>query len=170
MEVEGDEDGDVSSEKHECRKKDHKENNYEGKVQMIRSLLDELKRKKKAHYQAFAVYRNMRTAAKTLINSLNAVSVCSMILAFTPTSQPVMIVALGATSISSIASAMVDAVDVEGKVHSHNTTYLQQTDLFRDVSARLLRNGMSSSDLDLLLTEVNSRMGLIEDHSLPVST
>ena len=112
----------------------------------------------------------MRTAAKTLINSLNAVSVCSMILAFTPTSQPVMIVALGATSISSIASAMVDAVDVEGKVHSHNTTYLQQTDLFRDVSARLLRNGMSSSDLDLLLTEVNSRMGLIEDHSLPVST
>lgn len=143
-------------------------NNYNGKVEMVRQILDDVKNKKQSHYKCFARYKKINTFTKGVINSLNAISVCSMVLTFTPISPAVLIVALSATSISAISSAVHSSTDVEGKVHSHNTSYLQYTDLYRDISARLLRNGMSSQDLDLLLSEINARMGLIEDQSLPI--
>lgn len=142
--------------------------NYTGKIEMIRQILDDVKKRKCKHYKQFGKYKKINTFFKSVVNTLNAVSVCSMVLTFTPVSPEVMIVALSATSISAISSAVHSSTDVEGKVHSHNTSYLQYTDLYRDISARLLRNGMSSLDLDNLLTEINSRMGLIEDQSLPI--
>jgi len=142
--------------------------NYQGKIKLIQSILDDVKNKKQAHYKYFARYKKINTFIKSVVNSLNAVSVCSMVLAFTPISPAVMIVALSATSISGVTSAVHSSTDIEGKVHSHNTSYLQYTDIYRDVSARLLRNGMSSQDLDNLLSEMNNRLGLVEDASLPV--
>jgi len=144
--------------------------NYTGKVDMIKSILDDVKRRKCKHYKQFGKYKKINTFTKSLVNALNAISVCSMVLTFTPVSPAVLVVALSCTSISAISSAVHSSTDIEGKVHSHNTSYLQYTDLYRDISARLLRNGMSSLDLDNLLTEINSRMGLIEDHSLPITT
>lgn len=143
-------------------------NNYNGKVEMVRQILDDVKKRKCKHYKQFGKYKKINTFTKGVINSLNAVSVCSMVLTFTPVSPAILVVALSATSISGITSAINNAMDIEGKVHSHNTSYLQYTDLYRDISARLLRNGMSSQDLDLLLSEINARMGLIEDQSLPI--
>ena len=145
-------------------------NNYNDKVEMIRSILDDVKKRKKEHYKQFGKYKKINTFTKSLVNALNAISVCSMVLTFTPVSPVILVVALSATSISGISSAVHSSTDIEGKFHSHNTSYLQYTDLYRDVSARLLRNGMSSFDLDNLLTEINARMGLIEDHSLPITT
>ena len=145
-------------------------NHYDDKVEMIRCILDDVKKRKKEHYQQFGKYRKINTFTKSLVNALNAISVCSMVLTFTPVNSVVVLVALSATSISGITSAVNGAMDIEGKVHSHNTSYLQYTDLYRDISARLLRNGMSSLDLDNLLTEINSRMGLVEDHSEPITT
>ena len=143
--------------------------NYNGKVEMIRQILEDVKKRKYKHYKQFAKYKKLNTVTKSLVNSLNALSVCSMVLTFTPVSSAVMIVALSATSISAVSSAVHSSTDIEGKVHSHNTSYLQYTDLYRDISARLLRNGMSSLDLDNLLAEINSRLGLVEDASLPIT-
>ena len=143
--------------------------NYNGKIQLIKDILEDVKKKKQTHYKYYARYKKINTFSKSFINTLNALSVCSMVLTFTPINPVVMIVALSATSISAITSAIHSSTDIEGKFHSHNTSYLQYTDIYRDVSARLLRNGMSSLDLDNLLTEINSRMGLIEDQSLPIT-
>ena len=137
---------------------------------MIRSILDDVKKRKAEHYKQFGKFKKINIFTKSLINALNAVSVCSIVLTLTPISPVILIVALTATSISGITSAVNSALDIEGKVHSHHTSYLQYTDIYRDVSARLLRNGMSSADLDTLLTEINARMGLIEDLSLPITT
>ena len=142
--------------------------NYQGKIKLIQSILEDVKNKKQAHYKCFGKYKKINTFVKSVVNALNAVSVCSMVLTFTPVSPAVKIVALSATSINAITSAVYSSTDIEGKVYSHNTSYLQYTDIYRDVSARLLRNGMSSQDLENLLTEINSRMGLIEDQSLPI--
>ena len=144
-------------------------NNYNDKVEMIRCILDDVKKRKNQHYKQFGKYRKINTLNKSLVNVLNAISVCSMVLTFTPVSPAILIVALSATSVSGITSAVNSAMDIEDKVHSHNTSYLQYTDLYRDISARLLRNGMSSLDLDNLLSEINARMGLIEDHSECIS-
>ena len=143
--------------------------NYTGKKELIRQILDDVKRRKKEHYKQFGKYKKINTFTKSLVNALNAISVCSMVLTFTPTSPAVIIIALSATSISAISSAVHSSTDIEGKVHSHSTSYLQYTDLYRDVSARLLRNNLTSEDLDNLLTEINSRMGLVEDHSEPIT-
>lgn len=144
--------------------------NYADKVKLAKTLMDDVRRRKMVHYKMFGTYKKINTGIKGLIHTLNAMSVCSIVVAFTPESPGTMIVALTSTSISGVISAVSTAVDIEGKIHSHNTSYLQYTDLHRDVSARLLRNGMSSNDLDCLLSEINDRMGLIEDASLPIET
>ena len=105
---------------------------------------------------------------KSLINALNAISVSSLILSYTEEDKYYDKIALSTTSLSGVISAITSTVNIEQKSHSHNTSYLQYTDIYRDVSARLLRNGMNGNDLDNLLSEINNRMGLIEDNSLPI--
>lgn len=144
-------------------------NNYIGKVGLIRHILEDVKKRKNIHYKKFGKLKKINTFIKSFVNGLNAVSVCSLILSLTPATSIVSIIALSATSISATISAIASSIDLEGKIHSHNTSNLQYNDLYRDVSARLLRNGMSSEDLDNLLSEINTRMSLIEDSSLPIN-
>ena len=144
--------------------------NYTGKKELIKDILNDVKKRKTQHYKQFGKYKKINTFTKSLVNGLNAVSVCSMVLTFMPSNPAVIIIALCATSISAITSAVHSSTDVEGKLYSHNTSYLQYTDLYRDISARLLRNNLTSEDLDNLLSEINARMGLVEDHSEPITT
>tara|TARA_R100001198_G_C5236677_1_gene214481 strand:+ start:1967 stop:2440 length:474 start_codon:yes stop_codon:yes gene_type:complete len=145
-------------------------NNYKDKVALIREILEETKKKKVRHYSIFSKCKIVNTIIKSCINTLNAVSVSSIILTYSKVSIDANyeLISLVSTSSSSILSALMSSIDLEGKIHSHNTSYLQYTDIYRDVSARLLRNGFSSNDLDILLGEINNRIGLIEDTSLPV--
>jgi hypothetical protein len=142
--------------------------NYDHKINMIRAILNDIKKRKVTHYTQYGRFKTISNYSKGLINGLNAISVCSMILTYTPMIPGVMIVALSTTTVSSLASAISNAIDVDGRYHSHHTSYLQYTDLSRDISARIFRNGLSSKDLDNMLSELNDRMGLIEDFSLPI--
>ena len=144
-------------------------NNYKGKIDLIKNILENVKIRRKGHYKKFCKFKKINTFMKGFINGLNAVSVCSIILSLSPASPIVMIIALTSTTISSVSSAVLSSIDIENKIHSHNTSNLQYNDLYRDISARLLRNGMSSQDLDYLLGEINTRISLIEDSSLPIS-
>ena len=145
-------------------------NNYIGKVELIRHILEDVKKKKNIHYKKFGRFKKINTFIKSFVNALNAISVCSLVLSLTPATPVTSIIALSATSISAITSAISSSIDLEHKIHSHNTSNLQYNDLYRDISARLLRNGMSSLDLDNLLTEINTRMGLIEDSGEYITT
>ena len=64
-------------------------------------------------------------------------------------------VALTSTTISGIISAATNAVDFDGRVSSHQTSYQQYGDIHRDISSRPLRNGLSSEDLDMLLCDLS---------------
>ena len=145
-------------------------NNYMGKVQLIRNILEDIKKRKNTHYKKFGRFKKINTFIKSFVNGLNAISVCSLVLSLTPATPITSIIALSATSISAIISAISSSIDLEHKIHSHNTSNLQYNDLYRDISARLLRNGMSSEDLDNLLTEINTRMSLIEDSGEYITT
>ena len=144
-------------------------NNYMGKIELIRHILEDIKKRKNIHYKKFGKLKKINTFIKSFINGLNAISVCSIVLALSPASPIVMIIGLTTTTISGICSAITSSIDLEGKIHSHNTSNLQYNYLYRDISARLLRNGMSTEDLDNLLAEINTRMSLIEDSSLPIN-
>ena len=144
--------------------------NYLSKVKLIKSILDDIKKRKDIHDTNFGVYKNLSMYSKTLINTLNAVSICSIVLNLSPVNQTTIIIALASTTISSLVSAIQSAVDLDFKSHSHNTSYLQYNDTYREVSARLLKNGLTSDDLDLMLYELNNRLNIIEDSSLPIKT
>mgnify|MGYP001626869460 CR=1 FL=1 len=145
-----------------------KESNYTIKTNMIKDILKDVDKRKVKHYKKYSKYRKINTITKSCINACNAISVCSMILTFTPVSPAVLIVALSATTCSGVSSAVLNAFELDHKIHSHNTSYLQYTDIHRDISARIRRNNLTSEDLDILLTEINSRLGLIEDQSMPI--
>lgn len=145
-----------------------KESNYTIKTNMIKDILKDVDKRKNKHYKKYSKFKKINTISKSFINACNAVSVCSMILTFTPVSPAVLIVALSATTCSGVSSAVLNAIELDHKIHSHNTSYLQYTDIHRDISARIRRNNLTSEDLDILLTEINSRLGLIEDQSLPI--
>ena len=151
----------------EEKQKKHSKN-YQHKIEMINDLLDDIKVRRDLHYAAFIKFKKTGTVCKSFINTLNATSVCSLVLSFSPVSPATVIVALVATSISSVASVTIASYDLDTKTHSHKTSYLQYIDIHRDISARLRRNGLTSEDLDNILTEINARLGLIEDQSLPI--
>jgi hypothetical protein len=137
---------------------------YVEKKELIKSIIENAKTKKKLHRASVTKYRRIGTIIKALVNVLNALSVSSLI-ADSPNSG-MKYVALGTTSISATISAFVQALGLDSKTESHNSTYLALSDLTRDFSARLLRNHLSSEDLDTLLGELNGKISLIEDASL----
>lgn len=141
---------------------------YHDKMKMIKDILKNVKSKKESHYKKWKKLNKINSIIKASINGMNAISVCSLVLSMSPASPLFMIVALCSTSVSSILSAATTAYELENKSHSHQTSYLQYTDIYRDVSARILRNNISSEDLDVLLVELNVRLGLIEDNSPPL--
>jgi magnesium-transporting ATPase (P-type) len=139
--------------------------NKDIKLNLIKQVLQDVKKKKKEHYKKYVKLNNINTMLKTFVAVLNTISVCSLVLSFFPLSIVCQIISLSSTSISAIISSVVSAYELEHKLHSNQTSYLQYTDVLRDMSARIYRNGLSSEDLDYMLSEINSRLGLIEDTS-----
>lgn len=143
-------------------------NNYDTKMLLIKDTLKDLKYRKQRHSILHNKYRKMNTIIKMVVNALNAVSVCSMVLTFTPISNMILLGALSATSTSSVLSAVSSATDLDEKISSHNTSCLQYNDIYRETQALVLRNGLSSQDLDVLISQMNEKISLIEDRSLPI--
>lgn len=63
---------------------------YEGykkeKVDMINGFLRDVKIRKTKHYKKFSSLKKINGVLKSFVNALNAISVCSMVLTFTPVS------------------------------------------------------------------------------------
>ena len=138
------------------------------KLRMIYNLLDEIKTRKEKHYSKYSSYKKTNALYKAVINTLNSVSVCSLVLTFTQINEIINIVALCSSTTATLITASVSAFELESKVYSHQTSYLQYQDMHRDLSAKLYKNGLSSKDMDAVLADLNARMGLIEDNSLPI--
>jgi hypothetical protein len=146
----------------------YSDNNKQAKVEMIQRILSETETRKSTHYKQFRRMKYWSSAINMAINGSNAISVCSLVLSFVPSDPHFVIVALVATTTSSFVSALSTSYDLETRVHSHQTSYLQYKDICRDMAARLFRNGLSSQDLDAMLTELNTRISLVDDSSLPI--
>ena len=142
--------------------------NYTIKMDMLKDILKDVEKRKRKHYKKYSKLKKINTLATSGINGCNAISVCSLVLSFSPILPVATIIALTSSTCSGLGSAVLNSFDLDHKIHSHNTSYLQYTDIYRDLSARIRRNGLNSEDLDNLLTEINSRLGLIEDQSLPI--
>lgn len=144
-------------------------NHKEEKISLVKSILKNLSAKKDKHYKKFKKFKKITTFFKCAINGLNAVSVSSLVI--TLSGNPItLVIGLVATSLSTIGSAILTGADFEGRYRSHQVSFLQYQDINRDINGRLLRNNLTSLDLDVILTELNNRIGLIEDSEYPISS
>ena len=107
-------------------------------------------------------------ALEAVITGCGAVAVSSLIVTIATINPVTLIIGATFTSVSTIGGAMKRVYDVKGKYESCKTTFNQLSDLERESRAVLVRNHLESSDLQTLLEDINNRLSLIEDTSLPI--
>jgi hypothetical protein len=142
--------------------------NYKLKYELIQRLLAKIKHRQRGHYDAFRSLRKTNIIMQTTINVLNTISITSIVLLYSahPTT---LIVCTVTSSLSAIGTAIHSVIGLESKYHSHQTSYLQFVDLYDSYQAEVLRDNLTGEDLDIILRDMNIRMGIILDNCEPLS-
>ena len=140
---------------------------YKSKIKIFKEILEKIKDKKNKHYRNYKRYKRINNFLKISVNILNASSVCSLIISYMGLT-PVLLVSLSLTSISSILTAFSSSFEIDFKISSHNNSYLQYSEIYRHYNQILIKNGLSTGDIDIYLNELNEKLNLIEDNELPI--
>lgn len=142
-------------------------NNFLAKMTVIRHHLNSIKDRKKEHFRQFRRLKIWNLYFKVAINVLNTISVTSLVLAFSGTNITLIVCAVS-NSLSAVGTAILSVVNMDNKVHSHQTSYLQFVELYDTYIAALLHDHLSGQDLDRILADINSKVGLILDNCEPI--
>jgi hypothetical protein len=145
----------------------HPADNFIAKMKMIRLRLDSIKKRQKEHFRQFKRLKKRNTYLKALINVLNTISVTSLVLSFSVSSITLFVCA-ASNSLSAVGTAVLSVVDMDAKVHSHQTSYLQFVDLHDTYIAQLLHDNLTGSELDRILIDINAKVSLILDNCEPI--
>ena len=138
------------------------------KKHKLEDELDKIKLLKTKYYNCFKNLKKYNTVCKICVNILNAVSISSLVMTYTPISHVCLIIGLASTTLSTIISVFSSSYGFDNKISTHQTTALQYADLYRDIQAKLLKNHLTSDQCDIIIAELNIRLSLIEDSSLPI--
>lgn len=138
------------------------------KKHKLEDELDKIKLLKTKYYNCFKNLKKYNTICKICVNILNAVSISSLVMTYTPISPICLIIGLASTTLSTIISVFSSSYGFDNKISTHQTTALQYADLYRDIQAKLLKNHLTSDQCDIIIAELNIRLSLIEDSSLPI--
>jgi hypothetical protein len=134
---------------------------------LLNKKLDFIRTLGKRHFQKFITLKRGCLVAKTIISILNTVSVTSAIMLYAD--SPVAIAMCTASSTSAmIGTVTLQALSLEEKYHSHQTTYLNCKAILDQYETDLLRSNLTSTDLHRMLTSVNEKLLIVLDGSEPV--
>jgi hypothetical protein len=142
--------------------------NFTVKVDLIKSRLDRIQESQREHFRLFRKLKRLNTVFKAVINVLNTISVTSLVLTFSGSDTTLLVCAVS-NSLSAVGSAVLSVVAVEDKVHSHQTSYLQFVELYDTYFVELLKDDLNGRDLDVILTDLNAKIGLILDNCEPIN-
>jgi hypothetical protein len=141
--------------------------NFIAKMTVIRRRLNSIKHLQKEHFRQFRRIKKWNTKLKAFINVLNTISVTSLVMTFSG-SDTTLIVCAVSNTMSAIGTAILSVVNMDSKVHSHQTSYLQFVDLHDTYIAALLQDNLNGKDLDRILIDLNTKVGLILDNCEPI--
>jgi hypothetical protein len=135
---------------------------YDRKREAVKKLVDRMS-KKSIQYNTKYI-RNKRAAnmSEAVMLGLSALLTSTLFLSYYGDPN-VIIVSVVLSTVSSVASAVLRSIDFRTKQHAAHTSSLQYRGTTRHYQTILLRNGLSSADLDSMLDSINTRLGLIED-------
>ena len=143
-------------------------NSKETKKQLIHSLLKDVSSKKKAYKKKMMKFKKINDAIEVIVTVLGAVAVSNLIATIAVINPITLLVGAVFASVSTIGGAVHKVYDLRGRYESCKTTYNQLSDLERESRAVLVKNHLESRDYQTLLDDINNRLSLIDDSSLPI--
>jgi len=143
-----------------------KEDRIQIKKKEVLKILKEIVDEKNKNKKLFIKYRRRNNFFKTMAHTSNAISVSSLITSVATINPIGVLIGLIFGSCSSIGSAVNDSLSNLDKYLTTRTSWQQYSNLERELRAVLLKNHLTSDDLDDLLEDTNHKISLIQDSSL----
>ena len=140
---------------------------YKNKITVFKDILANLKKKKDKHYNKYKKLKCINNFLKVGVNILNAGSICALVITYMGLT-PVIVLSLSLTSLSSLIIAGMNSYDIDYKIQSHNNSYLQYSEIYRHYQSVLIKNGLTSKQLDEYLNEMNEKINLVMDTEEPI--
>ena len=92
---------------------------------------------------------------------------CTLVITFMGLT-PVIVISLSLTSLSTVIIAGMNSYDIDYKIQSHNNSYLQFSEIYRHYQSILIKNGLTSKQVDEYLNEMNEKINLVMDTEEPI--
>lgn len=143
-----------------------KEDRIQIKKNEVFKMLNEIVNEKNKNKKLFIKYRRRNNFFKTMAHTSNAISVSSLITSVATVNPIGVIIGLIFGSCSSVGSAVNDSLSNLDKYLTTRTTFQQYSNLEREIRSVLLKNHLTSEDLDDLIEDTNHKISLIQDSSL----
>ena len=136
---------------------------------LIFKLLDEVQIKKQIYRKKMIQLKKIDDITEAVLIACGGISMSNLLVTVAIINPVTLIIGSVFASINAVGSAVKRVVDVKAKFESTKTTVNQLSDLERETRAVLTRNHLEKKDLQNLLDDMNNRLSLIEDSSLPLT-
>jgi hypothetical protein len=128
---------------------------------LLKKLYLRVKNLKQRYKLKTTKYRKVNNIANMTITGCGALATTCLILSFSYTGGPLLLVSVAASSLSTIGAAIFRASNVSNKYEAYKTAYLSYADLTRELRLKLTMK-LKDNELEFLISDVNDRLGLIE--------
>ena len=135
---------------------------------VILALLDEVQQRKNVFRQKMVQLKKIDDTTEAILMSCGAISISNLFVSVATVNPVTLIIGSVFASVNTVGSAVKRVVDIKAKFESCKTTVNQLSDLERETRAVLARNHLEKKDLESILDDMNMRISLIEDSSLPL--
>ena len=135
---------------------------------IILALLDEVQQRKNVFRKKMVQLKKIDDTTEAILMSCGAISISNLFVTMATINPVTLIVGSVFATVNTVGSAVKRVVDIKAKFESCKTTVNQLSDLERETRAVLARNHLEKKDLESILDDMNMRISLIEDSSLPL--
>ena len=132
------------------------------KKKLILDLLEEVVAEKNKQKLQSIKFRKRNNFLKTLTHFSNAISVSSLLSSFA-TNIIGIIIGSSCATISTMTTVINDSCNNQMKYLTSKTTYNQLSNLERETRASLIRNHLTTTQFDDMLSDLNHQISLIND-------
>ena len=141
----------------------NKHSTIDQKKILINKTIHELITRRDKHKKILIKLKRINNISKVFTNVMNTVSITGIVLTLSPVSPVFLIVSLCSSSLAALTNACTSAYKLIDKIDQHNRTYLQYSDIIRDVNLKIKKNHLNSEGYDDIIEDLNTCISLIED-------
>lgn len=136
---------------------------------LIHNLIKDIDIRKKIYEKRMYRLKRIDDISEAII-SLCGVTSSSLLLVGLSTVNPILML-IGTVSgiLSTISGTVKNAYKVKDKFEACKTTYLNLNELSRESKIIMMRNHLSATDLQQLLSDISHKLSLIDDTAPPIN-